>query len=153
MNSKSKIWLNLLKTCTPIALFFSTMIGTELVANARPPHIPLPASNPNSSIYFGRINSPTPPSSLNVTPNPLRQNYYDSYYNSSPYYYSDYYYNEGNYFRVKRGRVDNSTLINPTIINSDISDSVIIDPVIINPKTRIYRNPGVNRSYIRVRFE
>ncbi len=153
MNSKSKSWINCFKICTPIALIISTMIGTELVANARPPHIPLPASNPNSSIYFGRINSPTPPRSLNVTPNPLHQNYYDSYYNSNSYYYSDYPYNEGRYFRGKRSRVHNSTLINPTIINSDISDSVIIDPVIINPKTRTYRTPAVNRSYIRVTFE
>ncbi|AFZ37872.1 hypothetical protein Sta7437_4403 [Stanieria cyanosphaera PCC 7437] len=145
--------INCFKTCTPIALVISTMIATELVANARPPHIPLPASNPKSSIYFGGISSPTPPRSLNVTPNPLRQNYYDSYDNSNSYYYSDCPQNEGRFVPVKRGRIYNRTLINPTIINSEISDSVIIDPVIINPRTRTYRTPAVNRSYIRVTFE
>lgn len=147
MNNKSKIWGNCLKTCTSIALIFSAIISTESITTALPTYIPLPQSNPNSIRNYDGITSPTPPPSLNVTPNPLRQNYSGYDRRSSSYYYSDY---RDNSIRRRRNRYYNKTLVNPTIINSEVYNSVIIDPVIINPTERYYTSPDSNDSYIRI---
>jgi hypothetical protein len=154
MNSRPKIGLNWLKTCTPAVFAIATIIGTELAANAIPVHIPLPASNPHSIRRANNtISSPTPPASLNVTPNPFRQTSSSYYSNYDSYYWSDCPQNKGKFVRVESGRIRNSTLINPTIINSDISDSVIIDPTIIKPRITNYTVPTTNSSYVRIRFQ